>query len=178
MRLSGLKKYFGIAEVKRFSSVSAAGKYVTKLMMKKYKLTHPDYINCGYCFIWAYLVSVVCTKPVEFMTNSNHVVVTDGTLFYDSENPDGTSFEEIFEGYSSDPGIVKADRTLMSFFWMHVGLKKCVFKKIIKVVDPTGIIARTVLKKKNEEYYSSDELCGCGPEDCLVDLTKLEAIGS
>ena len=82
----------------KVDTVEQAGKIATKFLIKYYGLAGTFEINCGYCFIWAYLVWALLPYQVYFITSDDHVVISHKNLFYDADNLEG--YEDL-----SDLGI-------------------------------------------------------------------------
>jgi hypothetical protein len=119
-------------ELPIFNSINEVGKFVTKFLMKNYKLQRVNDINHGYCFIWAYLVWALWKHPVNFVSSDGHVVVYDEDtgLYYDAENCDGWEDLDDSGVYSEEAADLGVKG--MAWYWARCGWEKKEFRKILR----------------------------------------------
>lgn len=141
-----------------FKDLPAVCKFVTKFMVRHYDLYDGSDINRGYCFIWAYLVWALSKHEVKFVTSDGHVVVDDGELFYDSENPNGDCDLKFFD-YMGGDDVVNVDVRGMSWYWVRCGVAKKEFRSILRrTCNKLYNSVRYGGFKDNDWRYASD-LC-------------------
>jgi len=156
-------------KIPAFAHLSDVCDFVTKRVMKLYKLREVEDINYGYCFIWSYLVDAMWKGDLKFVTNSNHVVLFDDKTekYYDSEHPTGTKDVHIISGMDLETNV-SVDRQVMTFYWAHVGFAKIEFSEIIQKVDPSDLVA-----SKEYPYLDPFEADGIEPSDIIADVQAL-----
>lgn len=117
----------------KLETIEAVSVYVTRFMMRTYKIGEDD-INCGYCFIWAYLVWVLMKEPVKFVMNDGHVVIEYKGMYYDSETFAEQDIEDIITGcsYSYDGDPREIDVHGMAWYWARTGTHRKHFREILK----------------------------------------------
>ena len=110
--------------------------FVTDWMIDRYDLSSPPRINCGYCFIWAYLVWALWPYPgVSFSTTDGHVIVKRDGVFYDSEHIDGDTDVNNFLSF----GLMKSvdvGAQSMVWFWSRNGRYWYEFRKLVRRTAP------------------------------------------
>lgn len=164
--LSELKVKY-IPTFKDFPSIC---RFVTRRMIKLYKLDNPSDINCGYCFIWAYFVSALTPRKLEFVTTENHVVIYNPRTkkWYDSEHPAGISNLDEVDGF--DPDFYERfaiDRQTMTFYWAHAGIAANMFREIVIRTDPANLL------KKTGRYYDEYDSHEITVPEVIDDLQRL-----
>jgi len=132
------KKYRGDVPT-TFTKFSDVCKYVTEFMFDKYPDIgdDPSYINCGYCFIWAYLVWVLWPNKdeISFATSTGHVVVKYNNKFYDSEHLCGESHLSDIELMVCRNPVVTVGCNWMYWFWARNGNARVKFRALINKFD-------------------------------------------
>lgn len=164
--LSELKVKY-IPTFKDFPSIC---RFVTKRMMDVYDLECPGDINCGYCFIWAYFVSALTPRPLEFVTTENHVVIYNSRTkkWYDSEHTSGTFDLDEVDGFDPDTyERFSIDLQTMTFYWAHAGIAADMFRKIVVRTDPTNLL------KKTGRYYDKYDSQAITVPEVIDDLQRL-----
>lgn len=120
-------KFFNRQDWPKFDNISDAAQFITDFMGEQYHV-EPYCINCGYCFIWAYLVSTVF-PDVSFVTTTGHVVIKYKGMYYDSEHIHGVSNLYSIDGMGHNQKEV--DLPNMCWFWARNGSQKRLFRKIL-----------------------------------------------
>lgn len=147
-----LLKLLNERQLPDFKTLPEVCEYVTNFLMKKYSLDKASWINQGYCFIWAYLVWALWKQPIEFVSTDGHVVVYDGTLYYDASNSEGY---EALEDAELDPDEA-ADLGVkgMAWYWARCGTYKAEFRKILRSTHSK--LYRAIAKGGLNRYDPSD----------------------
>jgi hypothetical protein len=122
-------KTLRMRKLPQFNNIEEVGDFVTKYMVKHYKLGTYLRINNGYCFIWAYLVWALMKEPVSFVSSDGHVVVKYKGMYYDCETYGQQSIEDI--DYMDD-NAVSTDVKGMAWYWARCGVCKREFRKVIR----------------------------------------------
>jgi len=121
-----------------FSSFPILCNFVTEYMFDRYPDIgdDPSYINCGYCFIWAYLVWVLWPDRdnITFATTSGHVVIKYNGKYYDSENMGGTKRLKSINGFQCrDNKIV--NHKWMCWYWARQGIQQKQLRALVNKFD-------------------------------------------
>jgi hypothetical protein len=116
----------------KFEHIEEVCEFVTKYMVKRYNLSEPGLINCGYCFIWAYLVWALWPKGgVEFTSTDGHVAVRYQGYYFDAEHPDGEAETDwVFNSYDED--LMDINVHGLAWYWCRDGLEKMELRRIIR----------------------------------------------
>jgi hypothetical protein len=124
-----------LTEIPRFNSFEEVTVFLNGYMVKRYGLHSTYDINCGFCFIWAYLVWVLWdyADEIVFVTTRGHVGVKYQGKFYDSENLYGANEDAVFTQYYSPISISLFD---MCWYWARGGIERFEFRKLISAFDP------------------------------------------
>jgi len=170
-----IKKVLKVKKIPNFRKFERLCDFVTKRMVKVYRLNSPWNINQGYCFIWSYLVHALWKEPLQFVSTDAHVVILNNRTqrYYDSDNPLGTTNVETIAGIGGhDSSRTRAivDRQVMTFFWAHVGCKKIELRNIVKQVDPTDLVAQF-----GKPYYDENDSYSLEITDVAADVQRLNS---
>lgn len=113
-----------------FKSIEEICKFVTKFVKKQYDLVNDSEINCGYCFIWAYLVWALSKEEVGFASTDGHVVVVHNGLFFDASNPYG--YEQLEDAGLDAETTAFVNVHGMAWYWARCGVAKKQFRSILR----------------------------------------------
>ena len=140
-----------------FKDLPEVCRFVTKFVKKQYSLEWDSDINCGYCFIWAYLVWALHKEEVHFATTDGHVVVDHKGLYYDSTNPDGY---ECLEDVEIDPDeAAYVDVKGMAWYWARCGVAKKEFRSILRRSYNKLYNKIRIGGFRDDDFYYSNDLC-------------------
>lgn len=141
-----------------FNNLPEICRFVSNVVKKEYGLVSDESINRGYCFIWAYLVWALSKESVKFATTDGHVVIDDGNLVYDSENPDGVELSVMF--YHSDlDSIAEVDVRGMAWYWARCGVYKKEFRSVLRKTFTKLYNKIRAGGFNDHDPYYSDMLC-------------------
>lgn len=118
--------------VPKLETIDDVSKYVTRFVIKTYKLKDESAINSGYCFIWAFLVWALMKEPVKFVMNDGHVVIDYKGKYYDSVTFGEDDIDNVITGNSYDGDPVELDVRCMAWYWARCGTYRRHFRKIVK----------------------------------------------
>lgn len=146
-------------ELPVFNTLPDVCHFVTKFLMKKYRLQRPSCINHGYCFIWAYLVWALWKKPVSFSSSDGHILVFDNEtgFYFDSANCEG--YECLEDADICTDECANLGIKGMAWYWARCGVYKVEFRKILRATHMKlyKTIARGGLKQYDlEDLYVDD----------------------
>jgi hypothetical protein len=116
----------------KLETIQQVSVYVTRFMVKEYKLQSESDINCGYCFIWAYLVWALMKEPVKFVMNDGHVVIEYRGEYYDATTFGETEVNEIITGCGYDGDPQEFDVHRMAWYWARTGTRRKQFRELLE----------------------------------------------
>jgi hypothetical protein len=116
----------------KLKTIEDVSDYVTRFVIKRYKLDDATEINSGYCFIWAYLVWALMKEPVKFVMNDGHVVIDYQGKYYDSVTFGLTDIDNVITGASYDGDAQEISVYGMAWYWARCGTYRRHFRKILK----------------------------------------------
>lgn len=141
----------------KFDDFSGLCHFVTGYMVDKYDLDDTAEINCGYCFVWAYLVWSLWKKDdVTFLTTEAHVVVHHDGLYYDSEHENGHPDHRELLGPVRMYHRKLVDVKTMCWYWARAGGCKDELRRLVRKFDSTAYVyVRDDAKKgwTKEDYF-------------------------
>lgn len=149
---------------------SAICEYVRDWMLRKYQLEWDDEINCGYCFIWAYLVWALWPQhdEVKFVTASQHVVILHKDKYYDCEHCFGEEYADEFCGFGEYSREKRVSIKWMCWLWARNGVKLKEFRRLMRKCTPKlyeEVRDNGKAFWKNHEYFSSVSFWDKIPEE-------------
>lgn len=127
-----LLRFFKVKELPDQNNIAEIRDFVTN-WFKTAKNVGDHSINCGYCFIWAYLVwALAKPRTVTFHSDNGHVCVKHGGLYYDSVRFAYKSSADIIRvgGYGNP--IWRWSMTDVALYWGRNGIRKHVFRQAIR----------------------------------------------
>jgi hypothetical protein len=127
---------------KTFEGVCAM---VTDYLISHHKVINPHRINCGHCFVWAYLVWALCEEDVDFVTGTGHVMVRHNGKLYDSAHLDGVPVHSITNPINGPKLVVEVDG--MAWFWSRAGIHNRLLLEYVK----------TTFASLYEKIFDADE---------------------
>lgn len=111
--------------------------YVRRWMCKHYRIV-PYEINHGYCFIFAYLVEALNPRKMSYWSTDGHIALSDGSYFYDADHCFGTEDSTEIFGHRRTP--LEYDRDTATMYWAHCGVKRVLFLKLVRKLEPTNAL--------------------------------------
>lgn len=124
--------------------------FVTKFMIEEYEPEDAYHINCGWCFVWAYLVWCLSPYKHKFKNlrqGGGHVVVMHSNKHYDSEHPKGESnTTDNFRYYGKGRPIYDVEN--MCAFWLVNGYANDLLIDIIRKTQTQEDYTRVIKMKQ------------------------------
>lgn len=151
--LAELKDNIAMNGMPEFEDFRQLCEYVRDFVLTRYDLEFDDQINCGYCFVWAYLVwAIWAGDGITFVSTTGHVVIKYNDMYWDAENCEGRDNLKGFCSFGETYIRKHIDVRWMCWYWARAGTARKELRRIIRMFDPKTY---KLVKDNNKKYWKN-----------------------